>query len=168
MGGTILILALMATGPPCASIPVEPGPRLETSLFDPGLRSGFLRLFAGADYGFARFERAAWIVRAREGPAQFLPWPFTGASGRAAWPGRVPDAAIAVVHTHPNVADPRPSTGDIRLARRLGVPVLALSRGALWTAWPDGRTSEIRGTGPLGWADGERPLDHEGNLADGR
>ncbi|HSB63387.1 MAG TPA: hypothetical protein VLJ18_04440 [Thermoanaerobaculia bacterium] len=161
MGGTILILVLAISGEPCAALPAEPPSRLEVALLDPGIRSGFLRLFAGVEFGFARFERAAWLLQEPDGPVRFLPWPFLGSYGKAAWPGRMPEGAIAVVHTHPNDSDPRPSTGDAALARRLGLPVLTLSRRSLWVAWPDERTSEIPGTGPFGWAVAGTSLEHE-------
>jgi proteasome lid subunit RPN8/RPN11 len=167
MGGTILTLILAVAGPPCGPL-IEPRPPLEAALLDPGVRRGFVSLFAGAEFGYARYERAAWLVEGPDDSARFLPWPFTGSSGKATWRGAVPDRAIAVVHTHPNGADPRPSNGDSLLARRLALPVLTLSRASFWVAWPDGRTSEIRGTGPFGWAAAGRSSPHEGSPDDVR
>jgi hypothetical protein len=36
-------------------------------------------------------------------------------------------AIIAIVHTHPNSRDPRPSTGDIQIARTFNVPMFTIT-----------------------------------------
>ena len=48
------------------------------------------------------------------------------------------DGRVAIVHTHPLRTDPRPSSGDAALSRRLGLPVYTLTRYGLWVAQPDG------------------------------
>jgi len=49
----------------------------------------------------------------------------------------------AIVHTHPASALPTPSSDDVRIAVRLGIPNYVLSRFALWVALPDGTTRKV-------------------------
>jgi hypothetical protein len=44
--------------------------------------------------------------------------------------------AIAIVHTHPNRSDPRPSHDDVRLANRLKVPMFTISLYGMWVYDP--------------------------------
>ena len=39
---------------------------------------------------------------------------------------------IAVVHTHPNNRDPKPSVDDIQVARRFGVPMFTITRQGMF------------------------------------
>ena len=103
------------------------------------VRAALERLFARAQYGLAPFESAAWVVRSEGGGVGLRPWSLSGAAERATWKGLPPDGAVAIVHTHPRRADPRPSAADAALARRLGLPVYTLTRSGLWAARSDGR-----------------------------
>ena len=94
-------------------------------------------LLEQAQYGLTPYEAAAWIVRDGGGVA-LREWNFTRAYEKASWSGPPPAGALAIVHTHPIHADPRPSSGDAALARRLGLPVYTLTRNGLWEARPDG------------------------------
>jgi JAB domain-containing protein similar to deubiquitination enzymes len=138
MGVPALVLAiLVASGPPCTP-PARPPDTMLDWLSNAPLRVALDRLFARAQYGLAPYESAAWIVRERGGDVALRDWDFTGRAERAAWRGPAPDGALAIVHTHPDRADPRPSSVDAALARRLGLPVYTLTRHGLWVARPDG------------------------------
>ena len=50
---------------------------------------------------------------------------------------------LAIIHTHPNGADPRPSDGDVVTAKKCGVPNYELSQSALWVAMPDGTSHKV-------------------------
>lgn len=53
-------------------------------------------------------------------------------------------AAIAIIHTHPNSVDPRPTEADERLAMKLGVPVLTITRAGLFLYCPcERRTTKL-------------------------
>ena len=41
-------------------------------------------------------------------------------------------AAIAIAHTHPNNKDPNPSSEDMRVADKLGVPILTITRWGMY------------------------------------
>jgi JAB domain-containing protein similar to deubiquitination enzymes len=138
MGVPALVLAiLVASGPPCTP-PARPPDTMLDWLSNAPLRVALDRLFARAQYGLAPYESAAWIVRERGGDVALRDWDFTGRAERAAWRGPAPGGALAIVHTHPDRADPRPSSVDAALARRLGLPVYTLTRHGLWVARPDG------------------------------
>jgi hypothetical protein len=132
----LLLAALVASGPPCEPSAARPGSVLDWLASAP-VRAGLERLLERAQFGLAPYESAAWIVREGGGVA-LRDWKFSGAVERAAWGGPPPEGALAVVHTHPRTADPRPSTGDVALARRLGLPVYTLTRVGLWAARADG------------------------------
>lgn len=101
------------------------------------VRASLERLLDRSQYGLTPYEAAAWIVR--EGDDVVLrDWSFTRAYEKASWSGPPPAGALAIVHTHPLHADPRPSSGDAALARKLGLPVFTLTRNGLWAAQPDG------------------------------
>ncbi len=133
-----LLAVLLASESPCD----EPARRPDTSLdwlADTRVRAGLVRLIERAAYGLAPYESAAWVVRDREGSVDLRPWALTGAVERATWRGPRPEGAIAIVHTHPRRDDPRPSSADASLARRLGLTVYTLSAGGVWAARSDGR-----------------------------
>lgn len=132
----LLLAVLVASGPPCDPPAARPGSVLDW-LANAPVRAGLERLLERAQFGLARYESAAWIVRDGSGAA-LREWTFSGAVERASWRGPAPEGALAVVHTHPRTADPRPSSGDVALARRLGLPVYTLTRGGLWAALSDG------------------------------
>jgi len=83
-------------------------------------------------------ERAAWVLDGDAAGTRWLAWPDGRRYLRARWDGPVPANAVAIVHTHPAMVDPKPSEQDIDTARRLGVPVYTVSRSGIWKAIPDG------------------------------
>jgi hypothetical protein len=138
MGVPALVLAiLIASGPPCTP-PARPPDTMLDWLSNAPLRVALDRLFARAQYGLAPYESAAWIVRERGGDVALRDWGLTGAVERAVWRGPPPDGALAIVHTHPDRADPRPSSVDAALARRLSLPVYTLTRRGIWVVRADG------------------------------
>jgi hypothetical protein len=55
----------------------------------------------------------------------------------------VTDATIAMLHTHPNDVDARPSHEDINVAKKTKRVVMVASRSGLWEVGPDGSVSRI-------------------------
>ncbi|HUJ12988.1 MAG TPA: Mov34/MPN/PAD-1 family protein [Thermoanaerobaculia bacterium] len=82
-----------------------------------------------------RTERAAFIVDEGGGNLQCLVWPATYQHARATFRGLIPRGTIAIIHTHPANA-PWPSENDEREARRLGIPIYALTPLAITKAAP--------------------------------
>lgn len=82
-------------------------------------------------------ESAAWIIRSQDNLV-CRKWPATNARRRQVWHLPKPEAAVAIVHTHPDGLDPKPSAGDARLARRIHAEVFSISRQGVWKVSPDG------------------------------
>ena len=95
-------------------------------------------LWRASGYGTGSWEAAGWVVRDGEGLA-VLPWPANRTAYRESWSGERPPGAVGLIHTHPESTDPRPSETDVLTARDLGLPVTAVSRRGIFTAFPDGR-----------------------------
>lgn len=111
---------------------------LALSLLEGTLREPAYRLWAQAGFGSTREERAAWVVPHASEGMRWVSWPNGRRFLAARWDGPVPAGAVAIVHTHPSVVDPKPSEQDIETARRLRVPVYTVSRSGIWKAVPDG------------------------------
>jgi hypothetical protein len=119
--------------------------RLETDL-----RTEAFRLWEKGGFGLDRSERAAWVV-ALPGGLGWRPWPWDRRYLQSRWLGATPAGAVAIVHTHPEIVDPRPSQTDFATAARLGIPVYTVSRSGIWKAEPDGGVARI---GDEHWWDG--------------
>lgn len=122
----------------CATLPAADPPRpraWEIIARDEALLGKLASMTLFARSRANHTEAAAFVVW-REGTLSLVPWPDQFERHRQTWQGRIPDGAIAVVHTHP---DRRPtlSLGDRDLARSTGLAVVALSRWAIWIADPD-------------------------------
>lgn len=79
------------------------------------------------------YERAAFVIRDRDGALRLIEWPFRREFRRARWDGAAPTGTIAIVHTHPR-ALPMPSRGDHAEARRIGLPIYVLTRSGVSVA----------------------------------
>ncbi len=102
-------------------------------------------LWRKAGFGRERRERAAWVVVAENGALVWRDWPPSGSFDREVWRGPVPDGTIAIVHTHANGFDPRPSLQDEKTARLRNLPVYAISRWGVFRVTPEGTTEQIAG-----------------------
>ena len=85
-------------------------------------------------------EAAAWIIR-RTDRFSCRKWPATNARKRQVWERPKPEAAVAILHTHPAGLDPKPSTGDVLLAKRIRAEVFSISRQGIWKVNPDGEVT---------------------------
>ena len=100
------------------------------------VRECFEHLLAGAYYGHSDYESAAWVVL-DHGQLECRDWPRTFAFRAESWEGQVPDGTVAIAHTHPAKMR-RPSSGDLRVAGQLGVPVIVVTQGWVSIAATDG------------------------------
>ncbi len=118
----------------------RPSPEIVLALvlLEGSLRAPAYRLWASADFGYTPRERAAWVVPDGAARTRWVSWPNERRFMNARWKGPVPAGAVAIVHTHPGVVDPKPSGQDIETAQRLGVSVYTVSRTGIWKALPDG------------------------------
>lgn len=111
-------------------------------VLEAGLREEAFRLWRAGGFGGDRSERAAWVVRAAAGVA-WRDWPWDRRYLESRWLGPPPGGALAIVHTHPAVVDPRPSDTDRATATRLGVAVYTVSRSGIWKAEPGGAVTRV-------------------------
>src|SRR5688572_8963412 len=108
----------------------------------------YAELLAEGGYGRLPVERAGFLIRERDGTLTFAPW-GRGDYRRATFEGSIPRGTIAIVHTHPR-ALPRPSARDLDEAKRLGIPLLVVTPGAITAARPDGSIDALFAAG---WPD---------------
>jgi hypothetical protein len=129
---------------------LRPSGRDAVSLVEASLRAEAFRLFRAGGFGSDRSERAAWVLHATAGIA-WRAWPWDRRYLESRWLGPTPPGAVAIVHTHPAVVDPRPSVTDRATAERLGISVYTVSRSGIWKAGPDGAVTRV---GDEHWWDG--------------
>lgn len=48
-----------------------------------------------------------------------------------------------IVHTHPNMLEDRPSIGDIKAAKKAGLPIYVVSRSGLWMTDGSGKVTNV-------------------------
>jgi proteasome lid subunit RPN8/RPN11 len=80
-------------------------------------------------------EIGAFIVRKTDGELSVLLWPRTYARRSARYDGAIPPGVVAMAHTHP-LHFPRPSRGDVEVARRVGLPSYVVSRWEIYVIDP--------------------------------
>lgn len=110
---------------------------------EPGVVSLFVELFTYGGLAGDQQERAAFIVRTADGSYGMEWWREFEGPRRAEFHGRIPDNAVAVVHTHP-FRFPRASMLDEREAQRIGLPFYVLTLVSIWVIEPSqGRSTEL-------------------------
>ena len=134
MVGMLLVLT-MSCGNPCSAL------RTDAAMF------WYATLLAEGGHGALEREKAAFLIRERNGTLSLAPWSVSG-DRHASFRGAIPVRAIAIVHTHPPGAA-NPSAQDRREARRLGLDVIVVTPEGVVTTRPDG-TSETLAT--RGWS----------------
>lgn len=82
-------------------------------------------------------EVAVWITRSPQGYRSWK-WPASNSRDKQIWNYSKPYGAVAIVHTHSHSADPRPSTADVLLSKRINTTIYAVSRNGVWKVTPDG------------------------------
>src|SRR5262245_58525825 len=93
-------------------------------------------------------EKAAWIVVNAHGEFEPVYWLNIPQDGKQFWNQILPPNIIALVHTHPDYVDPRPSKQDEAEARKLNVAIFTLARKGIWSVTPD---SIIKQHADSGW-----------------
>ena len=100
-------------------------------------------------YGRLSHERAAFLIREERGSFTLAPWGASAGFQHASFRGSIPSGAIAIVHTHP-LGALKPSAGDHEEAKRIGLPVVAITPAAVVAAMPDG-TARTLVAAPRWW-----------------
>ena len=137
------------------ALPVFGGSR-KTLKYAPLMESGAVMgelaaMVDEATRGPREAEIAAFVAIDRSGAYRLIRWRNSARSRWQSFTGALPARTIGIVHTHPN-GWARPSAGDRREARRLGLPIFVVTRWEIWAAEPDGRATAL--VENLDWRDG--------------
>jgi hypothetical protein len=130
----------------------------KSSELKPGTTASFLKLcfdlWKRTEYGWnsKQSEKAAWIIRDRDGKIRWMEWDSAPEHRAATWKYEVPEGVIALIHTHPALTDPKPSRQDVRVAKQIKASVYTLSAFGIWRAAPNGTITQEAGQ------DWHRPL----------
>jgi hypothetical protein len=95
------------------------------SQFDARIVKTFAETWQRAGGGTRKVEAAVLIVRSADGSCKAVATEATNEYRRLTF--RWQPGTIAIVHTHPNGDDPKPSLTDVALAERFRVPIFTLT-----------------------------------------
>lgn len=104
-------------------------------------------------------EAAAFLVRDSQRGLYLIRWPASETPRQSTFSGRIPAGAIAIAHTHPELAHLRmPSAHDAALARRSGLDIYVLTHAEIWLAQGvSGRVVRVVSNGSWSAMRGSRP-----------
>jgi len=107
----------------------------------------FYQLWKDAAFGKDpnRTEKAAWVIFSSSGLYHFARWPASAARNTETWHGPIPEHAVALVHTHPDNMDEKPSTPDSLIAQKTGLTLYIISSHGIWSITPDGQYKKEAG-----------------------
>jgi len=111
-------------------------------LRDPTVIACFAHLVRSALGGFATFEKAAFLALRADHSVQCIDWPSTREFKQAQWSGPMPSGVVAVAHTHP-LSSPFASPDDVKLARRIRMPIFVLTPNMVSVVHADGRVEML-------------------------
>ena len=109
--------------------------------------TAFYQLWKDAAFGKDpnRTERAAWVISRSTGSDRFARWPASAARNSETWRGPLPEHAVALVHTHPDNMDEKPSGVDALIAQKTGMSLYIISSHGIWSITPDGELKKEAG-----------------------
>lgn len=102
----------------------------------------FAHLVKQSYSGFATFESAAFLVLQADHSLRCIDWPSTHGFKQAQWSGPMPAGVVAMAHTHP-LSTPFASPDDIKLAKRIGMPIFVLTPNMISVIHADGRVETL-------------------------
>lgn len=106
---------------------------------DEAVKTCMACLYKRSNWGYFRNEAAAWVVKDSRGYSCNY-WPMTFENLKITWKGVIPPYMVALIHTHPNNSDYKPSQQDQRVAAHLKVPNYVVSNRGVWVAIPKSET----------------------------
>jgi hypothetical protein len=92
-----------------------------------------------------RTEKAAWVISSSAGLYHFARWRTSAARNSETWLGPIPEHAVALVHTHPDNMDEKPSTLDSLIAKKTGLVLYIISSRGIWSIMPGGQCKKEAG-----------------------
>jgi len=99
--------------------------------------SEFLKAWNHAHNGIDNIEAALLIFENLDGSYRAIALRHTNEANKVTF--KWDPAAIAIVHTHPSRVDPKPSSEDMRIADKFGVPILTLTSSGAYMYDPSTR-----------------------------
>src|SRR5262245_18359565 len=104
----------------------------------------FYTLWKEAAFGMHpnRVERSAWIILNPAGSYESRKWPHSDERSKDIWKGYIPFHAVAIVHTHPTIADERPSYCDLLTAKKFCIVLYVISNKGIWSVNPIGEQTK--------------------------
>jgi hypothetical protein len=112
----------------------ERGAEFVISIFDRHIVTEFGKAWRSSGNGMTDSESVVLILRMLGGG--YAAKSLGATNERRQFTFRWHPGAIAIVHTHPNNASPRPQEADCQVADRYGVPVFTLSREGMFAYDP--------------------------------
>lgn len=112
------------------------------SKFDNGIVKAFEKAWERSGNGTSSFEGVVLVLRMADGSFSGRDMGATNEFRRFTFAWH--PAAIAIVHTHPNAADPRPCGDDIVASDKYGVPIFTITNRGMYVYDPGTRkTSKV-------------------------
>jgi len=112
------------------------------SKFDDGIVKAFEKAWERSSNGTSSFEGVVLVLRMADGSFSGRDMGATNEFRRFTFAWH--PAAIAIVHTHPNGADPKPCGDDIVAADKYGVPIFTITSRGMYVYDPGTRkTSKV-------------------------
>ncbi|MDQ3280948.1 MAG: IPT/TIG domain-containing protein [Acidobacteriota bacterium] len=128
---------------------------LDAITSDPHNLEKFLDLYEKGGSGFKETERSAFVTQPPQqisgpGTANCELWPWSASNRTENWPaGKAwPNNVVAVAHTHPDKADPKPSSGDIANSNRINLPFYTVTKKGIYKYDPATQQPPTREEGP--------------------
>ncbi|HWN99528.1 MAG TPA: hypothetical protein VNS63_09695 [Blastocatellia bacterium] len=120
------------------------------STFDRKVIDEFGEAWMRVGNGTSSYESVVLILRMADGGygARLLGWTNQHRAFTFGWH----PATVAIVHTHPNNADPRPQGDDLNIADKYGVPIFTIGRHGMFVYDPATKTTTKVKDG-LDWLD---------------
>ena len=113
-------------------------PAFELVRVDKKLVDEFQKAWLLSKNGTSNREAVVLVFRTTAGSYTGRALAITNEQARLTF--RMDPAAIAIVHTHPNHYDPAPSKDDRRIADRLRIPIITITKSGMFVYDPGAKT----------------------------
>jgi hypothetical protein len=123
------------------------------STFDQGVVAAFAKAWGRSGNGTLGTEGVVLVLRMADGSYKGRDMGATNENKKFTFPWH--PATIAIVHTHPNVSDPKPHDEDLVVADKYQVPIFTITSRGMYVYDP--LTKKIRlVVGNLDWLDASK------------
>ena len=130
--------------------PADTRNSFDLSKIDEAITKEFLKAWNYSHNGIDSVEGLVLIFRMLDGSYKAITLRPTNESTKRSFQWN--PAAIALVHTHPTRLDPKPTTGDMQLGDRFGVPIFTITNWGMYMYDPHTKkTTKVQNN--LDWLD---------------